>query len=254
MHKNIGRLREDEFVFAMNGKKAGELSHNLKHLIKEMFGLFDPEEIVTCGLVDHFQKPDFFIEFKGKRKYVSLKSGRSEGIAEDGLKSFIHYLAENGLSERGQETILLYHFGDGTTDGSGTARLDYNELRYSLKDRIPDLNEELNDSVDFILDAVDRYMFQGTWEGNIPADYIYHGDVNYGTVCSREQVMKHLRKKANAGNWNFMDNPHIGPLQFRPHARYIGRDVVLEERRWKVDFWWAHLGADLDYIAERYNG
>ena len=51
-----------------------------------------------------------------------------------------------------------------------------------------------------------------------------------------------------------MDNPHISPIQFRPHARYIGKEIKNEKRRWEIDFWWANLGADLDYIAERYDG
>lgn len=254
MHKNIGRLREDEFVLAINGKKAGELSHNLKHLIREMFGLFDPEEVLKCELVDHYQKPDFFIEYKGERKYVSLKTGKAEGVGQERLKAFIMYLRENGLSNRGQQTILLYHFGDGTNDGSGKERLDYNELRIKLKGRLRELNEELNDSVDFVLQAVEKWMFKGGCEDNIPADYIYYGDIEFGFCCSRQQIMKHIKKRANAANWSFMDNPHIGPIQFRPHARYFGKPIASEEKRWKVDFWWANLAADLAYISERYDG
>ena len=45
MHKNIGRLKEDEFVFAINGKRAEDLSHNFKHILREIFGLFDGKEI-----------------------------------------------------------------------------------------------------------------------------------------------------------------------------------------------------------------
>ena len=63
MHKNIGRLKEDEFVFAINGKRAEDLSHNFKHILREMFGLFDGKEIIKCGLVEKLQKPDFYIEY-----------------------------------------------------------------------------------------------------------------------------------------------------------------------------------------------
>ena len=140
MHKNPGRFHEDEFVAAINGKRAGDLSHNLKHMLKEIFGIFDPNEILKCELVEHYQKPDFFIEYKGNRKYISLKSGKADEIAQIGLKSFVLYLRECGISKRSQQTILLYHFGDGTNDGSGKSRLDYNELRLLLKERLKELN------------------------------------------------------------------------------------------------------------------
>lgn len=254
MHKNPGRFREDEFVSAINGKKAGELSHNLKHMLREIFGIFDPNEILTCKLVEHYQKPDFFIEYKGVRKYISLKSGKADEIAQEGLKSFVLYLRKSGLSKKSQQTILLYHFGDGTNDGSGKYRLDYNELRLLLKERIKDLNDELNNSTDFILKFIERHLFKGTTESNIEADYIYHGTIDYGIICSKTQIMKHIKRRAEMKNWDFMDNPHIGPIQFRPHARYINKKISSEERRWKVTIWWANLQADLAYISERYDG
>ena len=112
------------------------------------------------------------------------------------------------------------------------------------------LNKELNANKQFVKAVIERCLFKGTWEGNIEADYIYHGDVNYGVVCSKAQIMKHVDKRT----WEYMDNLHIGPIQFRPHARYINDRIKKEEYRWKVDFWWAKLSADLEYIAERYDG
>ncbi len=250
MHKNIGRLKEDEFVFALNNKRAGDLSHNLKHVLREMFGLFSEDEIVKCGLVDKFQKPDFYIEFHGIRKYVSLKSGRANVVAQEGLKQFLEYLRNWNLSVEGQKTLLLYHFGDGTMDGSGKKRLEYMDIMRILRSKIKSLNEEFNNNKEFVKDIIYRCLFKGTQEGNIEADYIYHGDINYGVVCSKEQIFKHIDRR----DWAFMDNLHIGPIQFRPHARYSDKEIKNEESRWKIDFWWANLAADLDYIAERYDG
>ena len=250
MHKNIGRLKEDEFVATINGKKAKDLSHNLKHTLREMFGLFDGEEVLKSGLVDKLQKPDFYIEYKGIRKYVSLKTGRAETVSEEGLKQFLAFLRSWNLSIESQKTFLYYHFGDGTMDGSGKERMPYFDLVAILKDRILALNAELNRSKDFIKEVIHRMLFKGTVEANIPADYIYFGDVNYGVVCSEAQIFKHVDRRT----WEYMDNPHIGPIQFRPHARYIGSQIKKEKSRWKVDFWWANLSADLEYIAERYDG
>lgn len=250
MHKNIGRLKEDEFVFAINGKRADELSHNLKHLLREIYGPFDGKEIIKCGLVEKLQKPDFYIEYKGIRKYISLKTGRAETIAEEGLKLFLEYLRSWNFSVESQKTFLLYHFGDGTMDGSGQQRLEYFDLIKWLGPRIARMNEELNESKEFVKDVVYRCLFKGTVDSNIEADYIYFGDIHYGVVCNKTQIFKHIDRR----DWAFMDNPHIGPIQFRPHARYIKTNIKKEESRWKIDFWWANLSADLAYIAERYDG
>ena len=250
MHKNIGRLKEDEFVLAIDGKKAKDLSHNLKHILREIYGLFDGEEILKCGLVEKLQKPDFFIEYKGIRKYISLKTGRAETINQEGLKQFLEYLRSWNVSIDSQKTFLYYHFGDGTMDGSGNRRIEYYELAAKLRTRIIDLNEELNKSKDFIKDVVHRMLFKGTVDTNIPADYIYFGDVHYGVICSEAQIFKHIDRRT----WEYMDNPHIGPIQFRPHARYTNSPIKKEKSRWKVDFWLSNLAADLEYIAERYDG
>ncbi|MCQ2797409.1 MAG: hypothetical protein MJ241_02975 [Bacilli bacterium] len=251
MHKNIGFKKEDEFVEALDGKKAGELSHNLKHILREMFGFFKETDKVRCELVPNYQKPDFFIEMNGVRKYVSLKHGKAKTVGQDKIKPFILYLRECGLSKEGQKTILLLQFGDGTLDGSGDKRLPYDELVLKYKKRIEELNEELNEDKDFIKAFVERYVFKGTVSTNIEADYIYHGDVNYGVIVSKAQLFKHLERRSYA----YMINPHVGPLQFKPHARYSGeKEILNEHQRWKVDINWANLASDMDYISERYDG
>jgi len=250
MHKNIGRLKEDEFVFAINGKRAEDLSHNFKHILREIFGPFDGKEIIKSGLVEKLQKPDFYIEYKGIRKYISLKTGRAQTVAEEKLKQFLAFLRDWHLSEESQKTFLYYHFGDGTMDGSGEKRMDYFVLVQKLAKRIAKMNQELNQNKEFVKEVIYRCLFKGTVETNVEADYIYFGDVNYGVVCNKTQIFKHVDRRT----WDFMDNPHIGPIQFRPHARYIGAPIKKELSRWKIDFWWANLSADLEYIAERYDG
>ena len=173
MHKNIGRLKEDEFVLAINGKRADQLSHNLKHALREMFGLFDGQEILKAGLVDKYQKPDFYIEYKGIRKYVSLKTGRAETVSEEGLKQFLEYLRSWHLSIESQKTFLYYHFGDGTMDGSGEKRMEYFDLIKLLSEKIAKMNKELNANKDFVKEVIHRCLFKGSVEENIPAEYIY---------------------------------------------------------------------------------
>ena len=52
----------------------------------------------------------------------------------------------------------------------------------------------------------------------------------------------------------YMSHLHIGPMLFRPHARYIGDDIKNEYSRKKVDVSWPRLEKDIRYISERYDG
>ncbi len=250
MHQNPGFVNEQEFVFRLNGKKVGDLSNNLKHIVKEVYGLFNDDEIIKAGFVENYQKPDIYLEFRGIRKYISLKSGNATTVAEENIKLFIQHLRECNISTRSLKTILYYHFGDGTLNGTGKRRMDYNVLRVKLNKAIYELNRELNENKEFVKNFVIRSMFKGTRPDNVEADYIYFGTVEYGVLCSKTQVMKHLDRRS----WDYMENPHIGPLQFRPHARYVHTIIKSEKRRCAVDIYRANLYADLTYISSRYDG
>ena len=250
MHINPGYFKEKEMVTKLNNKKYKDLSNNLKHMITEMFGVVEEDEIIECSYHNGYQKPDIKIKCKGVEVFVSIKSGKATEVHEESVKDFILFLKSEGISKESLKTILFYIYGDGTYDGSGAYRYDYNELRLRLKTRIKLLNMELNKNKDFIKKVVERCLFKGNKESNVEADYIYFGDCEYGVICSKKQIFKHIDLRT----WAYMSNPHIGPLQFRPHARYINKEVKNEKYRHIIDIWWANLFEDLNYISNRYDG
>lgn len=248
-HINPGLRKEEEIVLELDNKKVKDLKQNFKYLLREMFGPLDEEETIHSNLVGGFQKPDFYIEYKFRRLFISLKSGAAKIVHQEKLDTFVNFLRQQGMSKECIEIFLYHHFGDGTMDGTGEERMSYSELQYKFKDRIRKFNKDVNINKELIAAVVDRCVFTGSQVGNIPADYLYFGDRNYGSICSRKQVQKHLYRKS----WLYMDNLHIGPLQFRPHARLIEKREN-EEGRLKVDSWWANLESDVVFISERYNG
>ncbi|MGM9874166.1 MAG: hypothetical protein ACI31G_04620 [Bacilli bacterium] len=250
MHKNPGIFKEEEFVFKLNNKKFKELTNNFKNMINEIFGVVDDNQLIECSLHPGFQKPDVKIKCADREVYVSIKSGRATEIHEESVKDFVLFLKAEGISRESIKTVLFYIYGDGSYDGSGKRRYEYNELRMMLRTRIKLLNIELNKSKDFVKKVIEKYLFKGSRKEFIEADYIYFGNADYGVICNKKQIFKHIDVK----NWSFMSNPHIGPLQFRPHARYINKPVKNEKYRHIVDIWWANLFEDLDYISSRYNG
>ena len=109
-------------------------------------------------------------------------------------------------------------------------------------------NEELNQYNQDVVNFVDKVVFIGNDENLPSADFIYHGNINFGVICSRQNVIKHLRKR----NYDYMRNLHIGPIQFHPYARYVNGVGKHEYKRDIVNFKWINFIGDLEYIAQHY--
>lgn len=249
MAANMGLFIESEIVMAINKKKVYELPQNLKFALFKMFGALEENEIVYSGKIEGFMKPDIYVEYKGVRKNVSVKSGRATEVHAEYINTFVHFLKECGLSDKSCDFVKRYCYGDGTDDGTGEEAMDYITLKTHFKDDIDAFNEEVIENPALIQKVIDRCIFLGNHEEYLPADYIYFGDHQYGNLCSKKQIFKHLKRR----NWDFMCNPHIGPLQFRAHIRGKSRYPENEYKRHTIDIWWANLSSDMNYISERYD-
>lgn len=249
MPTNEGNFKEKEIITHLNGKKISELSNNLRNLVVALYGVVDENEVISCELIEDYIKPDFIITYKGIKKYVSMKTGRAETVHEEYIKNFILFLRSLGISSRTQQTILLYHYGDGTMDGSGRDRIDYTALRFMLNERIQEANHELNANKDFVLKVIERCLFVGTLQNAIRIDCVYFGDYKFGEVATTRQIISHIKKR----DWSWMNNLHIGPLQLRPHARYYGKEIKSEKRRQRLQCYWANFSSDIQFISSRYD-
>jgi hypothetical protein len=250
MHINIGLQNEQDLIKAIDGKTFPQLSNNLKHILKEMFNDVDDTSVFTAYKADPRGKPDIIIVYKRIIHFVSVKSGADETIHSEEVTKFMAFLRENGISSKTQETFLLYQYGDGTTDGTGKVRYSYEELLPKISDRVGEANKELNYDKSFLVRAADRLLWRGNFLELPGADYIYHGNPEYGIICSKAQVEKHLRRKS----FSFYHSLHIGPIHPRPYARYIDFSDPYPAKRNVVCFKWVRMIPDLNYISERYDG
>ena len=247
---NEGLKKEDEMIYFINGKKINELSNNLASFVKIVYGVVDPEKVVECAYTDEYIKPDFVLTCDGRKKYVSMKSGKSNTVHSEKLISFVPFLQSLGISEETINTLLMFHYGDGTTDGSGQIRYTSDQMRTALAKRIELANDELNRNNDLIVQFTERVLFQGVNPNAHNADCIYFGDYEWGTVAMKKQIMKHMQRKF----FNYpLHNIHVGPFLFRPCVRYVGRDIIHEDRRHKLEVYWPNMREDIEYIARKYD-
>ena len=249
MSSNKGYYNEQLLVEALNGKRYSEINHNLQTMMRDMFAYQNEEEIIEAEQIKGLYKPDISITYKGQKVNVSVKSGSATMVHGESIRTFIQFLRENGISSKTMKIILLFHFGDDTLDGSGPVRHNTQEIFSKLSSKIKEANAELNANRAFIEKFVDRVMYRGIFPDSPVVDYIYFGSPEYGTVVSKKQIATYINMK----NWKYFNYLHIGPIFFKPHARYAYREVVSTERREKVHFYWPNLGHDLDKINKRYS-
>ena len=249
MVSNLGKQKETEMVNELNEKKYEELTDNCKNFIEGIFGKVKDDDLILCRQIDGYTKPDFFVKIDDYIHYVSMKSGSATQVDEENIKDFIIFLRSIGISNHTLATILYFQYGDGTKDGTGKERIEHDKLNVILGKRIKDANKELNSNPKIVEKVITRCLFQGNNDDYIPAEYIYHGDKNYGVIVSKKQIFAHLKKRS----WKWVDNLHIGPLLIRPHARYYKKEIKNESYRHKVEIYWPRLPFDLDYISKTYN-
>lgn len=249
MQNNKGLQKEEEFKNSINDKYYDDLNNNLKRIIRESFKTIDLTKRLECGGCLKGRKADVYIKQKEETKYYSLKSGTSRTVHEESLYTLIPFLKENNISVETLKTILYFQFGDGTINGTGSKRLSYSELFPKLEKRIKEANVELNQNKEFIKKCFERFILDGWGIEMQKCDFIYHGNTEYGVLCSRKQLLSYLEHK----NFSRLENLHIGPLLLFPRGRFINFDEKNPEDRYKVIITWPNMQADLSYINERFN-
>ena len=246
---NDGILVEDEILTGLNNKRVSEINNNLRFLIRSLYGPLEDDEIVTCSKTDDSFKVDLIIGYKGVNKNVSVKTGRAQIVHNEILDNFTQFLANEGVSQETIDTIRLFHYGDGTTNGTGEQRFSYLKVAATLEERIKKANEELNYRKELVLKTMYHCVFKGAGEDNPLIDAIYFGTKDYGIMATRKQIIKHITKR----NFAFYDNLHIGPLLLRPDARYVNKKIEDERKRNRIVAYWPNMNADIEYISKRYD-
>lgn len=250
MFINPGLKNELSIIEAINDKKYNELSNNMKNIVERMFTKIDEDAVFIAEKADPRGKPDIIVHHNGETHYMSVKSGNNEQVHAEALDKFIQFVKSYGFSDATINTMLLFHYGDGTFDGTGTVRHDRDTLMVMMKRDIQSANEELNANRKFMMDLFARVVFDGNYSDLPGADFIYHGNKDYGVLCSRVQIVKHLRRRT----YSFITSPHVGPIMYRPYVRYTDFKEMHPEKRNIVNFKWLGMNGDLSYITDKYDG
>ena len=244
--KNNGTKIETEIINYINEKKyINKMNQNMKLFLSEIFEFNIEKSIIRAYKYAENYKPDIIITANGISKYISIKNGESNSIHQEHIFSFINFLKRNGLSNEYEENILLFHFNDKTTDGSGTIRKDANEFLSKKQNEIQKINDFLN-SVTLLKPLIERLLFKGEYH-NLPiVDYIYHGNENEGYWAKKDDIINYLIHEKR-----YSSSIHISKLYYQSLHRNLKHDKYYEYRRYYVQFKWYTIREDIKYIMKK---
>ena len=127
MGANNGQTNEYEISHALNGKRVKQLP---KHLSKWLIKLgFEEEELLYVKKLNNEQKADICIKSAKITQYISIKGGSSNSFHSEQIQTFIPFLRSLGVSETTLKTVVFFHYGDNTLNGTGRTRFTSAELR-----------------------------------------------------------------------------------------------------------------------------
>jgi len=250
MYTDSGHYMEDLIKATLEHRRVGDLDNNMRHFISCLFGVVDENATIEVNKPDEPLKPDLFIRIGNEERDVSIKTGGATQFHSENIKTFILFLRSIGISEQTQRTILYYHFGDGTMDGSGKKRYRVDLLIIKMANAIKEANAELNANFDIIKRITDRIIYQGVDPSSKRATHIYHGDMEFGVTVSERQIDKWMSNRT----WRYSKYIHIGPFVLRPEARYVDKPIRSDYKRRHVNAIWINAEADIRLISQRYNG
>lgn len=191
---NPGIENEYQIMAALNGKTIEELNDNFREPVKAMFKYHKEGERIVVRRPSPwiFAKTDIEIEMYGHYHNVSIKCGFGPAVHQEEFDTFLEFLKSLNISNETIDTIKLFHFQDGTLDGSSKKSMRLDEFKDVHKDRIAKANQELQNP-EIIKAIVHRCVIKGTREKNQEINYLYYGNAEEGIFIPNKAILEYAK-------------------------------------------------------------
>lgn len=240
-----GYKNEIDFTVAINRKKYCKLDNNMKEFIKFVFNDIKDDDVLESGRYGTYDKADVFIKLNNTTKNISIKSGMRVSVHAEEINDFVSFLKSIKINEKIIDYLLLYHYGDFTTDGTGNVRLPAKELKDKYEKEIRIFNKYVNYK-NIIKKVVIRCLFEGA-SGENSADYIYYGYPPNGMYASKEELIDYFCSNRAPE----IIAPHFSYLIYQNWNRNIVYNPKLESHRYYCQFKWPTIEDDLKKIRNK---
>ena len=240
-----GYKNECDIAQAINKKKYSNLSNNMKILVRFIFNDINDDDDLECKRYRSQDKADIYIKLNNNIKNISIKSGIRVSVHAEKISSFTNYLKAIRINNKIINYLLLYHYGDFTTNGTGNIRMPAKELKEKYEKEISIFNKYVNHK-NIIKSITIRCLFEGVSKNNC-ADYIYYGDVHEGVIASKEEIIDYFCKNKAPE----IIAPHFSYLIYQNWNRNIVYNPKLESHRYYCQFKWPTIKEDLQNIRNQ---
>lgn len=239
-----GFENEYELIEYLNSKKIKDLNSNMKDFIFFIFGNIDEENIIQATSGKSGQKPDMIITINNVIKRISIKKGTGNSVHQEKVDVFVEFLESINISNETINKLLKFHWGDGTSDGTGSQRISSSDYKQQFPEEIEMINKEFNKEKN-IKEFIYRFIMQGKSDDYDIVDALYYGNVNEGHWASKDEIIEYV-----VNNIFSLDSIHFGPLTYQIWNRCLNFNPNTENRRRVMQVKWGSLLNDL-LIIER---
>ncbi len=239
MGANNGHANEYEIISKLDGKKISQLPQHFSSWLSNLFP--DHSGVLEVKKLNNEQKADISINIGKTIKYISIKSGSSNSFHSEPIATFIPFLRSIGISEVTLKTIVLFHFGDNTFDGTGKTRFTSAELRRAYQTRFKQASDELSEN-EIIKAIIERCITKGRFLTNYVVDGIYHGTEKEGFYISTESIYRILQRKSHRSKNGTIN---IGMLTYQPGSRNLWGIPGSEQKRSQSEIKWRSFIRDV---------
>ena len=242
---NTSSFVEKQIADYLCKKHYYELNNHWKKLIKMMFPLIMPNDIIYCEDVKMLLKQDVFIVATGIKKTISIKSGKDATLHCETLEHFCSFLKYLKVNDYDIETLKLYHYGDGTIDGTGEKREHAEALKLKYMKRIQTFNTNVNKPY-LLREIIDRFLSCGTLNQCDKVDYLYYGNFYEGGLYDMNDLInffsiQHVEK---------IRGIHFGTFHYTAYYRFITSKNTDERDRHYIAIKWFGYEIDLDKFVK----
>ncbi|MFA5649195.1 MAG: hypothetical protein WC951_12935 [Bacteroidales bacterium] len=222
---NNGHENEVNIISVLNRKTINELPKHFNVWLIKLFKEHDKPMFVYK--LNNHQKADIGIKVNRTTKYISIKSGANNSFHSEPIEYFIPFLRSIGVREHTLKTIVFFHYGDNTLDGTGQTRFTSREMRRTMNKFFKLASKELSETK-IIKEVIMRTIIKGRFAENVEIDGIYHGTAEAGFFLPKNLIYKILLREKYV---RYNGTINIKFLSYQPGCRNLYSTPGAEEKR-----------------------
>ncbi|MCR5423009.1 MAG: hypothetical protein K6E74_05165 [Bacilli bacterium] len=237
---NNGLANEQDIINVLDGKKYKELPEFWKNRMKQLCRDIEEDDRIECFKCVYNQKADISIRAHDRKWNISIKSGYFVSVHNERISSFVGFLRKLGISEDLITTLRLYHYGDGTIDGTGDVHKSLDEIKAEMLDKIDEFNEAVNKK-EILMKIANRFICSGTPFQKSYVTHLYYGKVTYGTMIHVKTLLDYICEEFKCDTKAI----HFGPFIYSPAYRGVENFDANNVKRYYINIKWPSATNDI---------